>query len=124
MSLFQKQTEKIPTSYEERIAYILQRVLMTEGYVKLSELAEEMYVSKSTVNLIMKDVTDICGRYKLQIEKRPYYGIRIVGENLIFVLVYHNMVYRVMTILRFMSNLSRRRHIYRYRIYHSFVQLY
>ncbi len=54
---------------------------MTEGYVKLSELAEEMYVSKSTVNLIMKDVTDICGRYKLQIEKRPYYGIRIVGEE-------------------------------------------
>lgn len=81
VSLFQKQTEKIPTSYEERIAYILQRVLMTEGYVKLSELAEEMYVSKSTVNLIMKDVTDICGRYKLQIEKRPYYGIRIVGEE-------------------------------------------
>lgn len=36
VSLFQKQTEKIPTSYEERIAYILQRVLMTEGYVKLS----------------------------------------------------------------------------------------
>ena len=49
--------------------------------MKLSELAEEMYVSKSTVNLIMKDVTDICGRYKLQIEKRPYYGIRIVGEE-------------------------------------------
>jgi len=42
VSLFQKQTEKIPTSYEERIAYILQRVLMTEGYVKLSELAEEI----------------------------------------------------------------------------------
>ncbi|MGW5954758.1 BglG family transcription antiterminator [Bacillus mycoides] len=81
MSLFQKQTEKIPISYEERVAYILQRVLTTEGYVKLSQLAEEIYVSKSTVNLIMKDVTDICGRYKLQIEKRPYYGIRIVGEE-------------------------------------------
>ncbi|ARC29735.1 hypothetical protein IEK_04560 [Bacillus toyonensis] len=81
VSLFQKQTEKIPTSYEERVAYILQRVLTTEGYVKLSQLAEEIYVSKSTVNLIMKDVTDICGRYTLQIEKRPYYGIRIVGEE-------------------------------------------
>ncbi|WP_249652301.1 helix-turn-helix domain-containing protein, partial [Lysinibacillus sp. D4A1_S13] len=76
---FQKQTEKIPNSYEERIAYILQRILSTEGYVKLSQLAEEIYVRKSTVNLIMKDVTDICGRYQLQIEKRPYYGIRIVG---------------------------------------------
>ena len=81
VSLFQKQTEKIPTSYEERIAYILQRILTTDGYVKLSQLAEEIYVSKSTVNLIMKDVTDICGRYQLQIEKRPYYGIRIVGEE-------------------------------------------
>ena len=76
-----KQTEKVPTSYEERIAYILQRILTTEGYVKLSQLAEEIYVSKSTVNLIMKDITDICGRYQLQIEKRPYYGIRIVGEE-------------------------------------------
>lgn len=79
--VFQKQTEQIPTSYEERVTYILQRVLTTDGYVKLSQLAEEIYVSKSTVNLIMKDVTDICSRYQLQIEKRPYYGIRIVGEE-------------------------------------------
>ncbi len=42
VSLFQKQTEKIPTSYEERIAYILQRILTTDGYVKLSQLAEEI----------------------------------------------------------------------------------
>ncbi|PFJ17994.1 PTS fructose transporter subunit IIA [Bacillus cereus] len=81
MSLFQKQTGQIPTSYEERVTYILQRLLTTDGYVKLSQLAEEIYVSKSTVNLIMKDVTDIYSRYKLQIEKRPYYGIRIVGEE-------------------------------------------
>ncbi|MGE6616028.1 BglG family transcription antiterminator [Bacillus mycoides] len=81
VNVFQKQTEKIPTSYEERVAYILHRILTTDGYVKLSQLAEEIYVSKSTVNLIMKDVTDICSRYELQIEKRPYYGIRIVGEE-------------------------------------------
>lgn len=92
--------------------------------MKLSQLAEEIYVSKSTVNLIMKDVTDICSRYELQIEKDHIMVYVLWEKNLIFVLVYHNMVYRGMTILRFMRTMSRRTRIYRYPIFLSSAQLY
>src|SRR5699024_4956169 len=39
----------VPDSQEERAIFLVNRLLLAGGYVKLDELADELYVSKSTV---------------------------------------------------------------------------
>ncbi|MBS4162138.1 HTH domain-containing protein, partial [Klebsiella pneumoniae] len=38
-----------PVFPNERILYLLKRLLLTDGYLKLEDLADEMFISKSTV---------------------------------------------------------------------------
>ncbi|WP_338083989.1 HTH domain-containing protein [Caldibacillus debilis] len=38
-----------PKTPEERIKYIIRRLLLCDDYLKLDDLAEEMYISKSTI---------------------------------------------------------------------------
>lgn len=78
---FNEDHKNVPDTHEGRVSYILTRLLTARGYLKLDDFADELYVSKSTVHLIMKDVTDILGRYKLSVEQRPYYGIRVRGDE-------------------------------------------
>lgn len=80
--LFQFDSSRIPSTQEERITYVLTKLLTGKSYIKLEELAEDLYVSKSTVHLLMKDVTDLLLPYNLTIERRPYHGIRVKGDEI------------------------------------------
>ncbi|QKG83242.1 transcription antiterminator [Kroppenstedtia pulmonis] len=79
---FQFDSSRIPSTQEERITYVLTKLLTGKSYIKLEELAEDLYVSKSTVHLLMKDVTDLLLPYNLTIERRPYHGIRVKGDEI------------------------------------------
>ncbi|TCP21177.1 BglG family transcriptional antiterminator [Scopulibacillus darangshiensis] len=81
IKFFQLHTDKVMTTQEERLTFILQRLLTSREFIKLNDLAEELYLSKATINLLMKDVTTILKEYDLSIEKRPYYGIHIKGNE-------------------------------------------
>lgn len=72
----------IPGTSEERISYLLRRLLVTEEFVKLDDLAEELYVSKSTIQNDVRDVKRVLHKFDLRIEARPNYGIRIRGNEL------------------------------------------
>ena len=75
-------SSRIPSTQEERITYILTKLLSGKSYIKLEELAKDLYVSKSTVHLLMKEVSDLLQPYRLTIERRPYHGIRVTGDEL------------------------------------------
>lgn len=75
-------SSRIPSTQEERITYILTKLLTGKSYIKLEELAKDLYVSKSTVHLLMKEVSEILQPYRLTIERRPYHGIRVTGDEL------------------------------------------
>lgn len=61
---------------------MLTKLLTGKSYIKLEELAKDLYVSKSTVHLLMKDVTELLLPYNLTIERRPYHGIRVKGDEI------------------------------------------
>lgn len=66
----------------ERTLYILNRLIKENGYIKVDQLADEMYLSKSTINQNMRDLKDILSKYDLSLEHKPYYGIRILGNEI------------------------------------------
>ena len=67
---------------EERVLFILKVFLEhSSEYVKLDELAEMMHVSKSCVNRDIREVKQLLEASQLKLEARPYYGLRIIGEE-------------------------------------------
>lgn len=69
-------------STEERVLFILRTFLEhSNEYVKLDELSEMMHVSKSCINRDIREVKHLLEANHLKLEARPYYGMKIVGEE-------------------------------------------
>ncbi|KRL03531.1 BglG family transcription antiterminator [Liquorilactobacillus capillatus] len=66
---------------KNRITYLLKKLLLADGYLKLDVLADEMYVSKSTIQNDLKKVRAILLQEKLQLLNRPYYGMAVNGKE-------------------------------------------
>lgn len=73
--------KRIPDSGKERCEYLMAYLLFRKDYVKIEELCDFMYVSKTTLSHNLKMVETILDQYHLYIERRPNYGIRISGEE-------------------------------------------
>lgn len=71
----------IPSTAQERVIYILHRLLYVEGFIKLDELADELFVSRTTMTADMKQVKYILQIHNLMITQRPGYGICIEGSE-------------------------------------------
>lgn len=67
--------------HENRIIYILKKLLMTKDYIKLENLQDELFISRSTMQNDLKEVRDILEKYNLKIVYRPHYGSCIEGEE-------------------------------------------
>ena len=75
------QESAIPNSSGERVEYLLEYLLNAEGYVKLDELSEMLYISKKTLTGNLKEVENLLGEYHLQLQRKPNHGIRIEGRE-------------------------------------------
>lgn len=62
-----------------RITYILNELLKSDSYVKSDDLADQMYVSRSSISSDMKIVKKVLDKYHLTMEHKPNYGMHIVG---------------------------------------------
>jgi len=71
----------IPVYPEERINYLIKSFLGTDNYIKIEDLEEELFVSRSTLTNDLKDVRERLGYYHLDIENKPNYGMKIIGEE-------------------------------------------
>ncbi|MFT9486220.1 transcription antiterminator [Tepidibacillus infernus] len=72
----------VPKSPEVRISYVIKRLLLSEGYLKLDDLADEIYVSKSTIQNDLKHVKEILAEYDISLVSRPNYGLKLRGSEL------------------------------------------
>lgn len=71
-----------PVRYKERVDYILRSLLSAEGYTKLDELAEEIYISRSTLNSCMKGVRHALSGFNLILYAKTASGIKVAGTEL------------------------------------------
>lgn len=67
---------------EERVNYLLNDLLMRGDWIKLQELSNVLYVSKSALSGDLKKVEERLRSYDLVLEKRSHYGIRVVGSEM------------------------------------------
>jgi lichenan operon transcriptional antiterminator len=71
-----------PVDAKGRINYIIRKLLLIDYYIKLDDLAEELYSSRSTISADLREVREILNTYKLSIEVKPNYGLMIVGSEI------------------------------------------
>lgn len=76
-----EQEKQLPVTLGERSCYLLFYLLECKGYVTISELAEKLFVSESVIKTTLKSVEEILKCYEIQVERRPGYGIRVVGQE-------------------------------------------
>lgn len=72
------------TSDEELFDHLIQKLVTGEGYHKISELADDLYVSRSKLNRLLRELRRILSHYDLYLETKPYHGLRIAGAEFNF----------------------------------------
>lgn len=65
-----------------RIDAILTTLIQKNDYVRIEDLAAQLYVSRATVDRLMKQIKITAQEYGLQIISRPKYGIMITGDEI------------------------------------------
>lgn len=72
----------VPSMPDERVMYIINKLLYADCFITLEELATDLYVSKSTiVNDVIK-VEEWLKKHNLKLFKKPNYGIKIKGNEI------------------------------------------
>lgn len=64
-----------------RVQNILKSLLLSKGYTKLEDLADQMFISRATLNNDMKNVRRILTGYHLELSSKPGHGVRVDGEE-------------------------------------------
>lgn len=78
----QEHYSSIPTLPSEREDYIIRRLLNTNDYVKIDDLANELLMSRSSVSNDLKSVRKILKKSELTIKQKPNYGLKVVGKEI------------------------------------------
>jgi lichenan operon transcriptional antiterminator len=71
-----------PVLPEERVLYILKSIIMAADFIATEQLANELFVSKSTVDNDLKQVEKLLGKYDLKLFKKQNYGIKLLGNEM------------------------------------------
>lgn len=70
-----------PDSKEGRIVYIIKRLLETDERLTATQLAEELYVSRTTINHDLHQVEDWLSEHNLKLKKKPNWGMKLIGAE-------------------------------------------
>ncbi|MBP2657730.1 MAG: hypothetical protein H6Q69_762 [Firmicutes bacterium] len=66
---------------EGRQYYILEKLIFEKTSMLLDDLAEELFVSRSTLSIDLREARKKIKPYHLEISSKPYQGISIVGQE-------------------------------------------
>ncbi|WP_022794168.1 BglG family transcription antiterminator [Marinococcus halotolerans] len=75
-------SQALPSLPEERVSYLIQRLLLASSFIKLDELANEMFVSRSTVQNDLKKVREILKEYNIALERTANDGLHLQGSEM------------------------------------------
>lgn len=73
--------DKLPTTKKERENYIIRKLLSVDYPIRLDDLADELYVSRNTISLDIREVRRIIKGYDMHIEQNAN-GIYIDGTEI------------------------------------------
>lgn len=77
----ERQSQRIPNTPEERMDYLLQLLLYHSDFIKISDVADNLFISTSRLGIDLKNLRQILAKYQLEIINKPGLGIRIQGNE-------------------------------------------
>lgn len=72
---------ELPEDTEGRTNYLIAYLLNREDYTKMDDLCDFLCISRSTLQVSVKQAEEILARYNLTIDRRPNYGICVKGSE-------------------------------------------
>ncbi len=67
---------------DDRVNEIIVRLLSSNDYVKIEDLADDMFVSRATIDRLIPQIKEIASKYKLEVVSKPKFGIALQGEEI------------------------------------------
>jgi lichenan operon transcriptional antiterminator len=83
----------IPTLPQDRVRFLIQKLLFASGPVTMEDLAIELYVSKSTIEKDIEKVDNWLALHHLQLLKKPSFGMQVKGDEVGFRYAMVNCIY-------------------------------
>ncbi|MGT2910138.1 BglG family transcription antiterminator [Streptococcus cameli] len=80
-------------SASKRSAYLIRRLLQSQDPLLIDDLAEEVGVSRTTINKDLKHVKELADKYQVHIIGRPNRGLEVKGQEIHLRLLYLHTVY-------------------------------
>lgn len=71
----------IPSTFEQRVTYLLEYLLNTSDWVKAEDLCDQLYVSPSNLSNCLKEVRKRLNNYNIRLISKPGYGLKIQGNE-------------------------------------------
>lgn len=71
----------LPVYPEDRMNYLIKLFLTKDDYIKIDDVADEIFVSRSTLSNDLKEVRERLKYFHLELESKPAYGSRICGSE-------------------------------------------
>lgn len=78
----ERNSHLVPIDHAERVTWLLQTLLISTEWTTIDQLAERMYVARRTVSHDLRDVERELSHFNLTLEKRPRYGMRVAGTEM------------------------------------------
>lgn len=57
-------------------------LLLSNIYINQDKIADELYISRSSINKVMMDVKNVLSEYKITIQNKPHYGYILEGNEI------------------------------------------
>lgn len=76
-----KEFYSLPIHQSERVYYILKRFLLTDEYITIDELSNELFISRVSISQSLKRVREILEEYHLHLDNKPHYGLKLIGNE-------------------------------------------
>lgn len=71
----------LPNTSQERVQFLFEYFLNSKDYVKTENLCDILCVCKKTLAADLKEVEHLLGKYTISLERKPYYGIKAIGDE-------------------------------------------
>lgn len=77
----EKLYHEIPDNDNQRVFWLINKLLKTNNYIKRAEFAEELFVSEKTISNVLITIDKILETYDLKLDRKPNYGLKIIGSE-------------------------------------------
>ena len=82
LEIYFNEMNYIKKEYVSRTNDIIRRIIAEDEYVKLDDLADELYLSRSSIRQDMKEARRVLKTFGLTLEAKRGQGVKIVGKEL------------------------------------------